>query len=161
MLHRPDDKIKIFIEPTPIGGAPKPDYEASTDVGDFAETFRRLQNTCIMDFNFDIRDMPFMRYWKGQGSAAFTVVSIDFCLTDDTDYGVVDSFVNYLRPRTTAAVHIEESLWQENGNSDIDRKYLDLLVRESFLTNLQTCRLTVSYSIYLFLLAQCQCQEHE
>lgn len=94
------------------------DYEALADVGDFAKTFLRLQHTCIKDFYFDIRDIPFMRYWKGQEAAIFTVVNVDFRLTDFTDYDALESIVNYLRPRTSAAIHVGES-WQENGTTDL------------------------------------------
>ncbi|KAH7697979.1 hypothetical protein AAVH_34932 [Aphelenchoides avenae] len=136
----PEDKIRIFVEP--LWAAPEPDYEASIDDAAFAEIVRRLQHTCIKKFWVGLRDSPFLRYWRAREAAAFAVVNIRFRLADDTDYGVLDSIVNHLRP-TATKVHIDKYSWQENGDNDTDRKYLELLVRESFLTNLQTCRLTV------------------
>lgn len=140
---QPDEKIAVFVE-GPSGGAPVPDYTASTDDGDFAEIILRLQHTCIEDFCIGISDSPFLRYWKAHEAASFAVVSIDFGLTDDTDdtdYDVLDSIVNHLRPRTTEAVDVEESFWHENG---YDEEKLELLTRKSFLNNLHTCRLAVS-----------------
>ncbi|KAH7702348.1 hypothetical protein AAVH_30495, partial [Aphelenchoides avenae] len=93
--HGADDKIKIFVEEPAANVVPEPDYEASIDDGDHAETCHRLQHVCIKDFCVGIRALPLMRYWNSQESASFTVVSIDFCLDDDTDYDVLDSIVNH------------------------------------------------------------------
>ncbi|KAH7723046.1 hypothetical protein AAVH_09519 [Aphelenchoides avenae] len=137
--YKTGDKIQIFVEESATGRAPKPDYEASTDDGDFAETFRRLQHTCIKNFNFGIRDSPFMLYWKSEEAAVFTVVSIYFDGKEAKDYDVLDTIVNHLRP-TTMDVHVKESSWNENGYNE---EKLELLARESFLNNLQNCRLIV------------------
>ncbi|KAH7702068.1 hypothetical protein AAVH_30786, partial [Aphelenchoides avenae] len=140
--NEPGDNIQIFVEESSIGDAPVPDYVATVLDGDFAEIFLRLQHTCIKKFNFGIRDSAFMRYWKAQENVAFTVVRIDFRLTDETDYGVLDSVVNHLRPRTTAEVDVEEYLWYDTGyNRDKAKKRLELLARESFVNNLQSCSL--------------------
>ncbi|KAH7704031.1 hypothetical protein AAVH_28781 [Aphelenchoides avenae] len=128
------DKIQFYIQ----DDAKQPDYEALIDVGDFPETFRRLRYTCVKKFNVGIRDNPFLCYWKAQGAAVFTVVIVDFRLADDTDYDVLDSIVNHLRPRTTEEVHVWPDSWHEYGHNS---EYLKLLDRESFLNNLQTCRL--------------------
>ncbi|KAH7695119.1 hypothetical protein AAVH_37827 [Aphelenchoides avenae] len=96
----------------------------------------RLQNTCVRKFFTGIRDSPFMSYWKAQEAAACTVVSIDFYLLGATDYDVLDSIVNHLRPRTTGFSITVNSSRPE---------YLALLVRDSFLNNLQTCRLDVNF----------------
>ncbi|KAH7707807.1 hypothetical protein AAVH_24962 [Aphelenchoides avenae] len=146
-IHRVDmgygseDKIRIFVEDPATDGASEPDYEASILDGDFEATIRHLQNTCIMDFNVGIRGSPFLHYWNAQEAAAFTVVSIDFSLAEDTNYGVLDSIVNHLRPRTTGG-QMESSLLHLNGYS----VNLELLARESFLNNLQTCHLDVAGS---------------
>ncbi|KAH7707613.1 hypothetical protein AAVH_25143 [Aphelenchoides avenae] len=129
-------KIQIYVDED----AYEPGYEASVYEGDFPKTFRCLQNICVKEFIVGIRDSPFLRYWKAQEAAVFTVVSIDFDLTDDTDYDVLDSIVNHLRPRTTEDIHVRESSWRENGHNS---KRLKLLARESFLNNLQTCCLNV------------------
>lgn len=112
---------------------PRPDYKASVHDGDFAETFRRLQHTCIKEFCFGIHYSPFLRYWKAQEAAVFTVVSIYSSDTNDADCGVLDSIMNHLRPRV---VHIYASAprWHNKG----------ILDRDSFLQNLQICRLSVS-----------------
>ncbi|KAH7696510.1 hypothetical protein AAVH_36419 [Aphelenchoides avenae] len=150
-IHRVDmgygseDKIRIFVEDPATDGASEPDYEASILDGDFEATIRHLQNTCIMDFNVGIRGSPFLHYWNAQEAAAFTVVSIDFSLAEDTNYGVLDSIVNHLRPRTTGG-QMESSLLHLNGYS----VNLELLARESFLNNLQTCHLDVSGSAPVF-----------
>ncbi|KAH7707612.1 hypothetical protein AAVH_25142, partial [Aphelenchoides avenae] len=131
------DYIQIIIADNDELCITDPDYEASIHEGDFAETFRHLQHTCIKEFCVGIRDSPFLRYWKAHEAADFTVVNIDLAPRDTTDYGVLDSIVNHLRPRT-AEVYIKESSWHANGyNSD----YLALLVRDYFLNNLQICRL--------------------
>ncbi|KAH7724710.1 hypothetical protein AAVH_07851 [Aphelenchoides avenae] len=136
--HEREGKIRIFVEFTVTNGWSL-DYEASIHDGDFAETFRRLQHTCIKDFNLNIRDSPFLRYWKAQEAAVFTVVDIDFSLTDFTHYNVLDSTVNHLRPRAMLFV-AGKSSWHENGYKSEDLK---LLARDSFLNNLQTIRLAV------------------
>lgn len=134
------DYIDIFVKDPTAGGSRKPDYEASVHDGDFAEIFRRLQNTCTKEVNVGIRDSPFLCYWKSQETASFSVVSIDFDLPDDTDYGLLDSIVNHLRPKSTG-VYVREYSWQENGRYSEDLK---VLARDSFLNNVQTCHLDVS-----------------
>ncbi|KAH7707802.1 hypothetical protein AAVH_24957 [Aphelenchoides avenae] len=113
------DKIQFYIQ----DDAKEPDYEASIDEGDFPETFRRLRYTCVTKF---------------KEAAVFTVVIVHFRLADDTDYDVLDSIVNHLRPRTTVEVYLFPDSWHKYGHN---RKRLKLLDRESFLNNLQTCRL--------------------
>ncbi|KAH7704032.1 hypothetical protein AAVH_28782 [Aphelenchoides avenae] len=97
------NEIRIFLAKPVVGddaGDAGPDYKASIRDGDFAEIVRRLQNTCMKDLLVGIRDSPFLCYWKAQETATFTVVNIDFSLNYDTDYGVLDSIVKHLRPRT-------------------------------------------------------------
>ncbi|KAH7697838.1 hypothetical protein AAVH_35075, partial [Aphelenchoides avenae] len=75
-------------------------------------------------------------------SVAFTVVNIDVDLPEAADYGVLDSIVSHLRPKSTE-INVEESSWHENDDNNVYKKYLGLLARESYLNNLQTCRLQV------------------
>ncbi|KAH7698833.1 hypothetical protein AAVH_34069 [Aphelenchoides avenae] len=143
-IHRVDmdDEIKIFVE-----DHVRPDYEASVLDGDFAETFRRLQHTCIKTVLVGISESPFLSYWKAQKTASFTVIILrslgfDFGWRTDyeatPDYDVLDSIVDHLRPRTNQHVIIDDSSWRENGHNS---KYLKALARDSFLNSLQTCRL--------------------
>ncbi|KAH7725108.1 hypothetical protein AAVH_07386 [Aphelenchoides avenae] len=140
----PNDKIEIFVDDDG-----RPEYEASVLDGDFAETFRRLQHSCIKTVLVGIRESPFLRYWKAQKTARFTVVTLrlrgfDFGSPTDyeeaTDYDVLDSIVNHLRPRTNEHIIVDDSSWRENGRNS---KYLKVLARDSFLNNLQACRLRV------------------
>lgn len=132
-----EDKIQIFVKMSTIANESEPDYEASVHDGDFEETVRRLQNVRIKYFHFGVRDNAFLRYWVVQETAAFTVVSIDFFDRPEAkDYGLLDAIVNHLRPRT-AQFNDYESSWHE---------LLKFLYRDSFLRNLQTCRLNVSIS---------------
>ncbi|KAH7696509.1 hypothetical protein AAVH_36418, partial [Aphelenchoides avenae] len=129
-----EDKIQIFVKMSTIANESEPDYEASVHDGDFEETVRRLQNVRIKYFHFGVRDNAFLRYWVVQETAAFTVVSIDFFDRPEAkDYGLLDAIVNHLRPRT-AQFNDYESSWHE---------LLKFLYRDSFLRNLQTCRLNV------------------
>ncbi|KAH7700619.1 hypothetical protein AAVH_32257 [Aphelenchoides avenae] len=123
-------KIQIHV----ARGADTPDYEASIHDGDFAETVLRLQNTCIKNFSFGVRDSPFLRYWKAQQPASFTVVSIYFGPLGTTDYEVLGSIVNHLRPRSVGSTFMPFSSVAER---------LEVLARNSLLNNLQTCRLNV------------------
>ncbi|KAH7700640.1 hypothetical protein AAVH_32237, partial [Aphelenchoides avenae] len=142
MGYGSEDKIRISVEDPTVADESEPDYEASIIDGNFADTFHRLQHTCIKVFCVGIRDIPFLRYWKAQEADAFVVVSIDFILLETTDYVLLDSIVDHLRPRSTA-LYARSDSWQENG----DRcEYLELLARGSFLHNLQTCRLTRRFS---------------
>ncbi|KAH7709492.1 hypothetical protein AAVH_23248 [Aphelenchoides avenae] len=140
-----EDSFQIFVA-GPVDGADadesEPDYTASIPDGDFTENFRRLQNTCIKYFCVGVRESPFLRYWKAQEAAAFVVVSIAVDLPEAADYGVLDSIVSLLRPKSTE-ISIEESSWDENDHNDVYKKYLGLLARESYLNNLQTCHLQV------------------
>ncbi|KAH7707804.1 hypothetical protein AAVH_24959 [Aphelenchoides avenae] len=129
------DKIHIYVEKPAAGHF-------------FEETVRRLQNVCIKDFNFEILDSAFLRYWVAQETAAFTVVGIElFDRPETKDYGLLDAIVNHLRPRA-AQFDVDESSWHNNDdelpswhkNKD---ELLKLLNRDSFLRNLQTCRLNV------------------
>ncbi|KAH7703374.1 hypothetical protein AAVH_29455 [Aphelenchoides avenae] len=131
-------KIQIFVE-APVGGASVADYEASVHDGDFAETFRRLQYTCVKSFCVCIRDSPFLRYWKAQETVVFTVVSTAFNLPGTTDYDAFDTIMNHLRPRSME-LDVEKSSWHENGYNS---EYLELLSHDALLKNLQTCRLEV------------------
>ncbi|KAH7711973.1 hypothetical protein AAVH_20685 [Aphelenchoides avenae] len=149
---RMDDKIKIFVEDRrPDSGLPEPDYEASIDDGDVAEIFRRLQNTCIKSFWVGIGDSAFLRYWRAQETACFTVVRIGFGGLEIADSNIFDSIVSYLRPRTTEEIHVVESSWHENGfdawwhKNGWNEEMLEFnhLARDSFLNNLQICRLNV------------------
>ncbi|KAH7698694.1 hypothetical protein AAVH_34210, partial [Aphelenchoides avenae] len=100
-------------------------------------------NTCIKEFRVGIRDSPFLRYWRAREAAAFAVVNFRFRLSlpDDTDYdcAVLDSIMNHLRP-TTTKVHIDEHSWLEGSYNSDD---VTILSRDSFLNNVQTCRLFV------------------
>ncbi|KAH7714943.1 hypothetical protein AAVH_17672 [Aphelenchoides avenae] len=129
-----EDSIKICVEEY----ADAPDYAASVVDGDFEQTFLRLQNTCIKEFFVRFRDSPFLRYWKTRDTAVFTVVMIKFYLTNDTDYDLLDSIVDHLRPTTAHEVDVDDSSWHENDNDA-----MELLARPSFLNNLQTCHLGV------------------
>ncbi|KAH7695671.1 hypothetical protein AAVH_37266, partial [Aphelenchoides avenae] len=135
-----EGRIQIYVKGQ--GNVNGPDYEASVHEGDlrFSETFRRLQHTCVKEFIVGIRDSPFLRYWKAQEGAAFTVVSVELELPGTTDYDVLDSIVNHLRPRTTKPVHVWPESWHENGYNS---ERLKFLARQSFLNNLQTCCLTL------------------
>ncbi|KAH7717216.1 hypothetical protein AAVH_15327 [Aphelenchoides avenae] len=133
------EKIHVRVEWLEPGGAGKHDYEASLHGGDFAETVRRLEHACITNFSFGVRDSPFFRYWKAQGSAAFTVENILFLVPDTMDYGILDSIMNHLRPRATAVI-VDESSWRKDGC-----KKLALLTRDTFLKHLQTCWLAVRH----------------
>lgn len=132
---------------------------ASIRDGDFEETFRRLQRVCIKEFQVWSCDSPFLGYWKAmQETADFTVVRVDCKLTydtndvdweayydgaeidppDTTDYDALDAIVNHLRPKT-ADFNVKESSWQENRHNE-------LVSRDSFLNNLETCDVSVSIS---------------
>ncbi|KAH7695775.1 hypothetical protein AAVH_37163 [Aphelenchoides avenae] len=137
---KPNDTIRICLKVRGIGDARGPDYEASMDDGDVAETFLRLQNTCINFIWAGIRDSAFLRYWRAQETACFTVVEIGL-IGLKADYDVIDSIMNHLRPRAMV-VHAQGSSWRENGNYD---ETLHLLDRDSFLNSLQICRLEVSW----------------
>ncbi|KAH7706809.1 hypothetical protein AAVH_16401 [Aphelenchoides avenae] len=163
--RRPSSRgqIHVRVEWLDSGGAEKTDYEASLHEGDFAETVRRLNNTNITNFSVGIRDSPFMRYWKAQGAAACTVENILFRFPDATDYNILDSIMNHLRPlflfgqpymtdydvldsivkhlrpRATAVI-VNESSWRKNGWNS---KKLALLSRDTFLKHLRTCWLGV------------------
>ncbi|KAH7715345.1 hypothetical protein AAVH_17278 [Aphelenchoides avenae] len=140
--------IRIFLKPyaDEFDHDPVPDYETGVDeeepyYGDFRETFLRLQNTCIKFFNVRIRDSEFLRYWQAQ-ETAFTVVSINAPVgkhTQDGDYKLLDTIMNFLRPRSTEP-YTDESAWQISVKG---RLYVELLYRDSFLNNLQTCFLSV------------------
>ncbi|KAH7703640.1 hypothetical protein AAVH_29189 [Aphelenchoides avenae] len=131
-VMKKDYKFRIFVDEDPS-------YEVSMDDGDVADIFFRLQHTCIKHFSVGIRDSPFLRYWKAQEDAIFIVERINFCLTDDTDYDVLDSMVNHIRPRTTTEVDVWADSWHEDG---VSSKYLKVLARDSFLNSLKICRLT-------------------
>lgn len=130
------DTIEIFVEEDEDDDEPECDYEASVHDGDFAETFRRLQYTCVKFFCVEIHDSPFLRYWNEQEAASFTVVSIDVVLVETTDYDLLDSIVNHLRPKTTCVL-----VWEADSYNS---ERLKLLARDAFLNNLQTCGLMVS-----------------
>ncbi|KAH7708766.1 hypothetical protein AAVH_23983 [Aphelenchoides avenae] len=122
------------------GYAWKPDYTA-TIYGrghDFPETFRRLQYTCINTFSVGIRNSPFLRHWMRRKNAAFTVVDINFDLTDTKDYDLLDSIVNHLRPKTAGVLVDDSSSYVDDPHKN---EGLKLVARGSFLNNLQTCRL--------------------
>ncbi|KAH7721140.1 hypothetical protein AAVH_11376 [Aphelenchoides avenae] len=149
-LDKPDAEIQIFLKEDEDDDEDEtePDYEASLHDGDFAETFRRLQHTCIKYFDVWIVDSPFLRYWRAQGAAAFTVVTIYFHIEDlelcvdcpiETDYEVFDSIVDHVRPKTTLIV-AEGYGWHENAMNNVDMK---ALARQSLLNTLQTCCLRV------------------
>ncbi|KAH7708179.1 hypothetical protein AAVH_24583, partial [Aphelenchoides avenae] len=126
-----ESKIRIYV----ADDAERPDYKAAIDDdGDSAETVLRLQNTCIKDFTIEIRDSPFLRYLLAQGAASFNVVGIHFDELKRTDYDILDSIVNRLRPRTVGSTIMPFSSVAER---------LEVLARDSFLNNLQTCRLIV------------------
>ncbi|KAH7703578.1 hypothetical protein AAVH_29248 [Aphelenchoides avenae] len=149
---RMEDKIKIFVGRPTGSDTHEPDYEASIDDGDCAEIFRRLQNTCIKSIWVGIRESAFLRYWRAQETASFTVVSIEFGGLEIADTDVFDSIVNHLRPRTME-VHAEGSSWDENGFDAWWHKHgwneemleFNLLARDSCLNYLQICQLNVSW----------------
>ncbi|KAH7699837.1 hypothetical protein AAVH_12963 [Aphelenchoides avenae] len=95
--------IQIIVEDHEDIYECEPDYVASIDYGDFAETFRRLQHTCIKDFCVGIRDSAFLRYWMAQETVAFAVVDIEMGRPGTADYDVLYSIVSHLRPRTMTA----------------------------------------------------------
>ncbi|KAH7711972.1 hypothetical protein AAVH_20684 [Aphelenchoides avenae] len=128
-----DDKIRIFVGRSTGNDTHEPDYETSIDDGDCAEIFRRLQNTCIKSISVGIRESAFLRYWRAQETASFTVVEIEFGGLEVADCGVLDSIGNHLRPRTTHAV------------DDDHVEMLELMARDSFLNSLQICSLNVWY----------------
>ncbi|KAH7719690.1 hypothetical protein AAVH_12807 [Aphelenchoides avenae] len=127
------NKIRIFAEEDDDALEQAPDFEASLQEGDFAEVFRRLQHVCIRDVRVGIRDSPFLRYWKAQQAADFTVVCIEFDPPETTDYVLLDSIVNRLRPRTTYG----HFMWTEDGYRGEE---LEFLARASFLNSLQIVR---------------------
>ncbi|KAH7707614.1 hypothetical protein AAVH_25144 [Aphelenchoides avenae] len=127
-------KIQIYVEVD--ADDIQVDYEASVHDGDFAEIVLRLRNTCIKEFMVGIRDSPFLRYWKTQ-ETAFTVVSVKLELPETTDYDLLDSIVNHLRPRTTEEVQVWPDSWYENGYKS---ERVKLLARDSFRNNVHTCR---------------------
>ncbi|KAH7680453.1 hypothetical protein AAVH_41172, partial [Aphelenchoides avenae] len=134
------EKIHVRVEWLDSVGADA-DYEASLHGGDFAETVRRLRHTCITNFSVGFRDSPFFRYWKAQGAAAFTVKNIFFGEPDTTDYSILDSIVNHLRPSATVVL-VNESSWRKDGWNS---KKLELLARDSLLKHLHTCWLGVHH----------------
>ncbi|KAH7697213.1 hypothetical protein AAVH_35705 [Aphelenchoides avenae] len=83
------------------------------------------------------------------------VVKIGFGGLEIANSDVFDSNVNHLRPRTTLEVHVEGSSWHENGfdawwhKNGWNEEMLEFnqLARDSFLNNLQICRLDVSDGI--------------
>ncbi|KAH7680120.1 hypothetical protein AAVH_41509, partial [Aphelenchoides avenae] len=125
-----------------------PDYEDSLRFGarpHFAQTFLRLQNVCVKYFNVGIRDSPFLAYWKAQEAASFTVVRIEFGPT--TEYDLLDSIMNHIRPRSVLFGDEETSF-----NAD-----LKLLTRDSFLNHLLLCRFEVyddTFPISSFVLSE-------
>lgn len=131
------NKIRIVVEEDEDAIEQASDYEASIHDGDFAGTFRRLQHVCIRDFRVGISDSPFLRYWKSQKAAVFAVERIELDPPEVTDYDLLDSVVNHLRPKTT----YDCFSWAECGYG---REELKLLARKSFLNNLQTVRSMVS-----------------
>lgn len=147
--------IQIFVEVDENAEVVLPDYEASVHGGDFDETVRRLQNTCVKLFEVGIRASDFLRYWMTQ-ETALVVVNIGF-VTDlkavslhvfepvTTDNGLLDSIVSHLRPRNMH-VDVEDSSWRENGYNNW---LLGFLVRDSLLNSLQTCHLIVSSSVLI------------
>ncbi|KAH7697303.1 hypothetical protein AAVH_35614, partial [Aphelenchoides avenae] len=128
-------KIQIFAEEDEDEDGREPDYEASVHDGDFAETFRRLQHTCVKYFHVEIHNSSFMRYWMAQKTAAFTVVKIDGVLAEATDYDLLDSVVTHIRPRTMFV-----PVW---GANSYNGEQLKLLARDAFLNLLQTCGLRI------------------
>ncbi|KAH7708263.1 hypothetical protein AAVH_24484 [Aphelenchoides avenae] len=140
------DTLQIFLEEDEDADEELPVYEASIRDGDFAQTFLRLQNVFVKYFNVGIRDSPFLDYWKSQEAACFAVERIDF--DSPTEYDLLDSIVNHLRPRR---VYFSDEEPPFNGED------LKLLARDSFLNNLQICRLTVrddSFAISSFVLSE-------
>lgn len=143
-VSNPEAEIQVFVKEDGDAYEPEPDYEASLHDGDFAETFRRLQNTCIDFFDVWINDSPFMRYWIAQEAAAFTVVTIYFNIDIgfSPDYDVFDSIVNHVRPKTTYVGAEGPSRLEDGMNSE----HMKLLARKSLLDSLRTCCLRVSSS---------------
>ncbi|KAH7704419.1 hypothetical protein AAVH_28395 [Aphelenchoides avenae] len=125
------DSIQIFLEQDKDADEQLSDYEASLRDGDFGETFFRLQHICVKCFYVGIRGSPFLDYWKVQEAASFTAVRIEFDTT--TEYALLDSIINHLHPRNVSFGHEKPSLIGKD---------LKLLDRDSFLNNLQICRLT-------------------
>ncbi|KAH7718044.1 hypothetical protein AAVH_14555 [Aphelenchoides avenae] len=140
-VSNPEAEIQVFVKEDGDAYEPEPDYEASLHDGDFAETFRRLQNTCIDFFDVWINDSPFMRYWIAQEAAAFTVVTIYFNIDIgfSPDYDVFDSIVNHVRPKTTYVGAEGPSRLEDGMNSE----HMKLLARKSLLDSLRTCCLRV------------------
>ncbi|KAH7711597.1 hypothetical protein AAVH_21064 [Aphelenchoides avenae] len=107
-------------------------YDAPTHYGDFTETFRRLQHTCIKWFDVSICDSPFLRYWMAQEAAVFNVVRIEFYIDFNGHYDIFDSIVNHARPKTTIVA--------EDGTNN---ELMKVLTRKSLLNSLRTCCLRV------------------
>ncbi|KAH7700937.1 hypothetical protein AAVH_31940, partial [Aphelenchoides avenae] len=136
-----EGKIQIRVKIEEGADNWEPDYEASIHEGNFEESFRRLQNTCIEYFYIVMRDSPFLRYWRAQEVVSCTVVSIYFDLPTPADYDVCDSIVDRLRPRATE-VYVSPDSWNEDDfNYNLDK--LEALARASFLSSLKTCRLNI------------------
>lgn len=128
-----DAMIQISVDDTQI-------YDAPTHYGDFAETYRRLQHTCIKWFDVSICDSPFLRYWMAQEAAVFNVVYIDFRIAFNGHYEIFDSIVKHVRPKTTI-VATGGYGWHEAGRNT---ELMKLLTRKSLLNSLRTCCLRVS-----------------
>ncbi|KAH7711601.1 hypothetical protein AAVH_21068 [Aphelenchoides avenae] len=113
-----NDKIQVSEDDDT--GFLESDYEASVRDGDFAETALLL-------------------YWQAQ-ETDFTVVNIDVELPERTYFDFVpNAIVRHLRPRAMQFA-VTDTAWYGNGDGS---EYLELLVRDSFLTSLKTCCLYV------------------
>lgn len=80
-------------------------------------------------------------------TAAFAVAAIRLCLpypSDETDYDLLDTIVNHLRPKATEVGVWSDFSQNEEGYIDVDLK---LQARDSLLNTLQVLRLKVSISL--------------
>lgn len=87
-----------------------------------------------------VRVSALLLYWQAQ-ETDFTVVNIDVELPERTYFDFVpNAIVRHLRPRAMQFA-VTDTAWYGNGDGS---EYLELLVRDSFLTSLKTCCLYVS-----------------
>ncbi|KAH7704950.1 hypothetical protein AAVH_27850 [Aphelenchoides avenae] len=145
------DKIEIFVkedrypeEMTPEE-AVKRYYKTSVcDNGDFAGAVRRLQHSCIKNFDVDIGDSPFLRYWMAQEADAFTVLSICINPPEATkNYELLDAIVNRVRPNTLDVSYESGPSAYGDQTAPYNSEYLEVMARDSFLNILQICPLNI------------------
>ncbi|KAH7701362.1 hypothetical protein AAVH_31505 [Aphelenchoides avenae] len=112
-----------------------PDFSASLIDSDFDAILLRLEHAFVLDFHFRISDHSFLRHLRANAqNVEFLVNRIWFKMpapeaTDD--YVLLDSIVNLLRPQAyNPLFHLYTK-----------ERWVDLLKRESFLSNIKTLNL--------------------